>query len=62
MAERREIEDFPCLENDLDFDEVRVCVLRDGHDGEHEFVSADELMVKLDDEDVRFAVVEQTVN
>lgn len=58
------LDDFPCLENNFRFDDVEhyVCVAPDGHEGEHNFVPSNELMVKLDtDTGVEFSVDEFTV-
>lgn len=59
--------EFPCLESDDrradDGSYIGyVCVLRDGHEGDHGFIPSDELMVKVEAHGVEFSVERQGVN
>jgi len=56
------LEDFPCLAHDDESFDLRVCVAPDGHEGEHDFVNADELMVSVGEHGVEFKVEEAVIN
>lgn len=60
----KHLEDFPCLEHDYESKEydIGVCVAPDGHDGEHSFVDAADLMVSLGEHGPEFAVETPLVN